>query len=177
MRRIYTNLYAIILGLAIASAAAAQPASPYLRTGIQSRERSPHIQTSSAEAPAARVETRHDSTAEQKNLLEADGIREVIVDASETTVVLTFAARTDASPVVEFSGRRPTRGLGGQLEFPARYGVTLAKPNHRRRIFVRPTYSAEFSGLDPGTRYFYIITVPGSGTTGTRQLQGEFTTK
>jgi hypothetical protein len=120
---------------------------------------------------------RYAPTAEEKNLAESQGIRDVKVATDETTALFTFRARASSAPVVEIGGEPPKSGLGGQLEFPARYGLSVAEVVPDSKVLAQTNFKAEFSKLDRRTTYYYIVTVPGSDGTATRQIHGRFTTK
>jgi hypothetical protein len=108
-------------------------------------------------------------TAEQQNNFETEGISDVEVTFDGNKALITFRARPNVSPTVEVGAERPVKGLGGQLEFKTRAGFSYAKSGPGQT-----SYRAEFAGLDPGERIYYLITIAGYGDTGTRQTRGYF---
>lgn len=127
-------------------------------TGILVRSEGPAVRT----APSA----------QQQNTVEADGIRDIEATVKDGVATIKFRARPNVSPTVELGAEPPRNGLGGQLEFKTRAGFS-----YTRRDLGEPIYRAEFPYFqveDPGTRFYYIITIAGDQDIGTRQAQGYF---
>ncbi len=153
------NQSILIIGFLLVScaAASAQMASPRGRipTGIITKSTSESL-------------IRTAPTAAQQNTSEAEGIRDVKFLFEGSKATMSFRARPNVSPSVELGSTRPVKGLGGQLQFETPSELSIIKNDSGQ------DYSASFSGLESGTRYFYIITIGGSKDSGTRQTQGYF---
>ena len=128
--------------------------------------------------PSNEPPVRTKPSPELKNLVEAEGIREVKVTPGEQNVEIFFQARSGVTPVVELAKEKPAQGEGGQLEFRNRRAMSKAKsaPPNVDEI-VAAGYTASFAELERGARYYYIITLPPADGRSTRQYQGFFTTK
>jgi hypothetical protein len=172
MKRIgeLSRVFALVTGFALTAGTAAigQVSGPRRKLPTGSVTQSPRV----PEPPV-----RYEPSAELKNLAEAQGIRDVTVEPGETTATITFRARSGSAPVVEIGGAPPKGGLEGQLEFPARYDQVVAEVVRDDKALTQVNFRAQLSSLDRGTKYYFIITVPGSDGTGTRQIKGSFTTQ
>ncbi len=123
---------------------------------LRPRDRNAPVTKPSNEPPV-----RTNPSPELKNLVEAEGIREVKEDPGETNVVITFNARPSA-PIVEISTERPIQRDGGRLDFANRMMSPATRLSDRPEVI--PSYKASFSGLQPGTLYYYIISIRRSAT-------------
>src|SRR5215204_4488046 len=77
--------------------------------------------------PSNEPPVRTSPSPELKNLVEAEGIREVEVTPGEQDVKISFRARPGVAPVVELATEKPARGEGDQLEFSNQRAMSKAK--------------------------------------------------
>lgn len=113
-------------------------------------------------------------SAESKNLVTAQGIREVTATPGESNVVISFRAWPSLVPVVEIGAERPVAAAGGRLEFANRLAKVDATPIPNKNEISPTGYTASVPNLERGTRYYYLISA-GDGAS-LRQMRGRFTT-
>jgi hypothetical protein len=111
---------------------------------------------------------------EMLNTIDSQGIRDVKIVPAEQNAEISFRARPGLNPLVEISREKPVQGEGKKLEFPNRVSKINAEPIPSKYEIVSSGYTINVSGLESGTRYYYLITV-GEGDS-IRQSQGRFST-
>lgn len=111
---------------------------------------------------------------ESKNLVTAQGIREVTATPGESSVVISFRAWQSLVPVIEIGTERPVAVAGGRLEFANRLAKVDAAPTPNKNEISPTGYTASIPNLERGTRYYYLISA--SDGASLRQYRGRFTT-
>lgn len=167
-----TNMSKLLIGLIMLSAATATSAQIEFRrpSGVKDR-----IVTQPAKEPY-QPPVRYEPSEEQLNNAYAEGIRGVKIDIGETSASLLFQAPAGSAPVVEIGSEPPRRGAGGLLEFSNRLAKVDAAIVPDKKSLAQINFKAEFSGLERETRYYYIITTPGSDRNASLQTQDRFAT-
>lgn len=175
MKNILRTMWSlIVISTFCAAASWAQP--DRLRTKLPSGRVVDQPEHEATVGRPADPPVRYQPSAEQKNLTEAEGIRDVKISPHENAALFNFRARAGSLPTIEFGLERPTATNGGKLQFPTRLGIANAEVVVDKKALTQTHFMAVLNGLEKETRYYYIITAPASDRTGERQIQGHFKT-